>query len=163
MGRYNGKSCRLVFMLSLTSVFFVAEIVVGYMGNSIALVSDSFNMLSDIISLSVGLVAARFRRRYSSPRCTYGLVRVEVLGALANAVFLAAVRFCLSAQALERLVEPEAIDQPALVLIVGSIGLSINVLGLTVFQDWRCLRRKRADTTRRDSEQKSDPEAGGTE
>ncbi|KAF4089925.1 hypothetical protein AMELA_G00043860 [Ameiurus melas] len=156
MGRYSGKSCRLVFMLTMTSVFFLAEIVAGYAGNSIALVSDSFNMLSDIISLSVGLVAARVRHRSSSARCTYGLVRVEVLGALANAVFLAAIRFSVSAQALERLAKPEAIDNPALVLVVGSIGLSINVVGLLVFQDWRCLCRKGARTTHRDSEPKSD-------
>ncbi|XP_053476353.1 zinc transporter 10-like [Ictalurus furcatus] len=156
MGRYSGKSCRLVFMLTMTSVFFLAEIVAGYAGNSIALVSDSFNMLSDIISLSVGLVAARVRHRSSSARCTYGLVRVEVLGALANAVFLAAIRFSVSAQALERLAKPEAIDNPALVLVVGSIGLCINVVGLIVFQDWRCLCRKGARTTHRDSEPKSD-------
>ncbi|KAK3553338.1 hypothetical protein QTP70_000844 [Hemibagrus guttatus] len=156
MGRYSGKSCRLGFMLTMTSMFFLAEIVAGYVGNSIALVSDSFNMLSDIISLSVGLIAARVRRRSSSPRCTYGLVRVEVLGALANAVFLAAVRFSVSAQALERLAQPEAIDKPALVLVVGSIGLCINVVGLLVFQDWRCLRKNKARTTRRDSEPKSD-------
>ncbi|KAI5611658.1 zinc transporter 10 [Silurus asotus] len=156
MGRYTGKSCRLVFMLTMTSVFFMAEIVGGYVGNSIALVSDSFNMLSDIISLSVGLVAARVRRHSSSPRCTYGLVRVEVLGALANAVFLAAVRFSVSAQALERLAQPEPIDKPELVLVVGSIGLCINVVGLLVFQDWRCLRRKKEPMARRHSEPKSD-------
>ncbi|KAF7710864.1 zinc transporter 10-like [Silurus meridionalis] len=156
MGRYTGKSCRLVFMLTMTSMFFMAEIVGGYVGNSIALVSDSFNMLSDIISLSVGLVSARVRRHSSSPRCTYGLVRVEVLGALANAVFLAAVRFSVSAQALERLAQPEPIDKPELVLVVGSIGLCINVVGLLVFQDWRCLRRKKGRMARRHSEPKSD-------
>lgn len=147
----------------MTCVFFLAEIVTGYVGNSIALVSDAFNMLSDIISLSVGLVAARVRRRASSPRCTYGLVRVEVLGALANAVFLAAVRFSVSAQALERLAEPEGIDKPDIVLIVGSIGLCINVIGLLVFQDWRCLRKKAALTPHRDSARRgdTDTEAGG--
>lgn len=164
MGRYSGKSCRLVFMLTLTSVFFLAEIVSGYLGNSIALVSDSFNMLSDIISLSVGLIAARVRGRSSSPRCTYGLVRVEVLGALCNAVFLAAVRFSVSAQALERLVQPEAIDKPQLVLFVGSIGLAINVVGLLVFQDWRCLRRSTARMRRHSVPKRAtDTEAGGAQ
>lgn len=165
MGRYSGKSCRLVFMLTMTSAFFLAEIVSGYVGNSIALVSDAFNMLSDIISLSVGLIAARVRRRSSSARCTFGLVRVEVLGALGNAVFLAAVRFSVSAQALERLVQPEAIDKPDLVLFVGSIGLCINLMGLLVFQDWRCLRTSTARATRRNSVPKrdTDTEAGGAQ
>ena len=38
-------------------VFFVAEFVVGYVGKSLAMVSDAFHMLSDGISLIIGLVA----------------------------------------------------------------------------------------------------------
>ncbi|XP_062851500.1 calcium/manganese antiporter SLC30A10-like [Trichomycterus rosablanca] len=162
MGRYSGQTCRLIFMLTATGIFFIAELVAGYMGNSIALVSDSFNMLSDVISLSVGLIAARVRRRPSSARCSYGLVRVEVLGAWANAVFLFAVRLSVSAQALQRLAVPEAIDNPRLVLVVGAIGLGVNVVGLLVFQDWGSLCRRRAPRVHQDIEPKSDanPEAG---
>uniref|UniRef100_A0A3B1JPS1 Solute carrier family 30 member 10 n=1 Tax=Astyanax mexicanus TaxID=7994 RepID=A0A3B1JPS1_ASTMX len=142
MGRYTGKSCRLSFMLGIMSVFFTAEIVGGYVGNSIALISDSFNMLSDIISLSMGLLAARVRRRNGSRRFTYGLARVEVVGALSNAVFLSALCFTIAVQALKRIIEPERIDKPRLVLIVGSIGLGINIVGLVIFQDFRMLLRK---------------------
>ena len=54
MGRYSGKTCRLLFMLALTLSFFLVEIVVGYVTNSIALVADSFHMLSDVVALIVG-------------------------------------------------------------------------------------------------------------
>ncbi|KAJ7421035.1 solute carrier family 30 member 10 [Pitangus sulphuratus] len=78
MGRYSGKTCRLIFMLVLTVGFFVAELVSGYLGNSIALVSDSFNMLSDLISLCVGLSTGRIARRSRrGPRATYGYSRAE--------------------------------------------------------------------------------------
>uniref|UniRef100_W5NJE9 Solute carrier family 30 member 10 n=1 Tax=Lepisosteus oculatus TaxID=7918 RepID=W5NJE9_LEPOC len=144
MGRYSGKTCRLIFMLVLTFVFFVAEIVAGYLGNSIALVSDSFNMLSDLMSLCVGLTAARVSRRPSSGRCTYGLLRAEVVGALANAVFLGALCFSITVEAVKRLVSPERIDDPKLVLIVGALGLAVNIVGLLIFQDCGgCARRKR--------------------
>ncbi|TRZ01637.1 hypothetical protein DNTS_015965 [Danionella cerebrum] len=145
MGRYTGKTCRLTVMLVVTLIFFVAELVVGYMGNSIALLSDSFNMLSDLISLCVGLVAARVSRRVGSGRFSYGMGRAEVLGALANAVFLTALLFSISMEALQRLARPQAIDDPLLVLIVGTLGLAVNVLGLLIFQDcgWLCARRRR--------------------
>lgn len=136
MGRYSGKTCRLLFMLVLTVAFFVAELVSGYLGNSIALLSDSFNMLSDLISLCVGLGAGYVARR---PRgglgATYGYARAEVLGALGNAVFLAALCFTIAVEAVLRLARPERIDDPELVLIVGALGLAVNVLGLLVFQD----------------------------
>uniref|UniRef100_A0A8B9U858 Solute carrier family 30 member 10 n=1 Tax=Anas zonorhyncha TaxID=75864 RepID=A0A8B9U858_9AVES len=143
MGRYSGKTCRLIFMLVLTVGFFVAELVSGYLGNSIALVSDSFNMLSDLISLCVGLTTGRIARRSRrGPRATYGYSRAEAVGALSNAVFLTALCFTICVEALLRLARPERIDDAELVLIVGALGLAVNLVGLLVFQDWgACCRR----------------------
>ncbi|XP_025922350.1 zinc transporter 10-like [Apteryx rowi] len=144
MGRYSGKTCRLIFMLVLTVGFFVAELVSGYIGNSIALVSDSFNMLSDLISLCVGLSTGRIARRSRrGPRATYGYSRAEAVGALSNAVFLAALCFTIFVEAVLRLARPERIDDAELVLIVGALGLAVNLVGLLVFQDWAaCCRRR---------------------
>ncbi|KAJ6666891.1 hypothetical protein lerEdw1_018893 [Lerista edwardsae] len=148
MGRYTGKTCRLIFMLVLTAGFFVAEIVSGYVGNSIALVSDSFSMLSDLIALCVGICAGRVsKRRRRSPAASFGYGRAEVVGALCNAVFLAALYFTILVEALQRLARPEAISNPFLILVVGALGLAVNVVGLLVFQDWAaccpCLCRPR--------------------
>lgn len=136
-------------MLVLTAAFFVAELVSGYLGNSIALLSDSFNMLSDLISLCVGLGSGYIARR--GPRgssATYGYVRAEVVGALSNAVFLTALCFTIFVEAVLRLARPERIDDPELVLIVGALGLAVNVVGLLIFQDCgacfsRCTRGHR--------------------
>ncbi|NXS18274.1 ZNT10 protein, partial [Mystacornis crossleyi] len=145
MGRYSGKTCRLIFMLVLTVGFFVAELVSGYLGNSIALVSDSFNMLSDLISLCVGLSTGRIARRSRrGPRATYGYSRAEAVGALSNVVFLTALCFTILVDSILRLARPEPIDDAQLVLIVGTLGLAVNVVGLLVFQDWgACCRRRR--------------------
>lgn len=48
---------KLSIMILMVVVFFVAELVVGYVGKSLAMVSDAFHMLSDGISLIIGLVA----------------------------------------------------------------------------------------------------------
>lgn len=167
MGRYSGKTCRLLFMLVLTVAFFVAELVSGYLGNSIALLSDSFNMLSDLISLCVGLSAGYIARR---PRgglgATYGYGRAEVVGALSNAVFLTALCFTIFVEAVLRLARPERIDDPELVLIVGALGLAVNVLGLLIFQDcaaWfaGCGRRRRRPQLQQQQQQQQRPAGGG--
>ncbi|XP_067421042.1 calcium/manganese antiporter SLC30A10 [Emydura macquarii macquarii] len=150
MGRYSGKTCRLIFMLVLTAGFFVAELVSGYLGNSIALVSDSFNMLSDLISLCVGIATGRIARRAQrGARATFGYGRAEAVGALSNAVFLTALCFTILVEAVLRLARPERIDGPELVLIVGALGLAVNLVGLLIFQDWasccgRCRPQPRA-------------------
>ncbi len=59
MGKYNGKTCRLLCMLSLTASFFLVEITVGFVTNSLALVGDSYHMLSDVIAIAIGLASVR--------------------------------------------------------------------------------------------------------
>ena len=59
MGRYSGKTCRLICMIGLTGSFFVVELVVGYLTNSLALVGDAYHMLSDVIALIIGVASVR--------------------------------------------------------------------------------------------------------
>jgi len=59
MGRYSGKKCRLITMFWLTTFFFLVEIIVGYITNSMALVADSFHMLSDIAALVVAYLSVK--------------------------------------------------------------------------------------------------------
>lgn len=133
MGRYSGKSCRLICMLSITFVYFLVEIVIGFTTHSLALIGDSYHMLSDVVALSIGLASVRVSRLNSNNKNTYGWARAEVLGALTNAVFLLALCFTIFVEALERLINPEEIMEPILLIIVGSIGLLVNVIGLVLF------------------------------
>lgn len=120
-------------MLSLTLSYFVVEIVVGNITKSVALIADAFHMLSDVISLIIGVVAVRFAKR-QSPANTYGWVRAEVVGANINTVFLLALCLTIIFDAIKRFIEPEPIENVTLLLIVGSIGLGINIIGLFLFQ-----------------------------
>lgn len=108
------------------------EIIVGYITNSIALVADSFHMLSDVVALIVGFASIRIAR-WPSRINTYGWVRSEILGAMFNAVFLLALCFSITIDALKRLITPEPIEQPMLLLVVGTAGLLVNILGLFLF------------------------------
>jgi len=128
------KRTSFVTMTLLLGVFFLVEVVVGYMTNSMALIADSFHMLSDVASLIVGFLALQYST-IEAPRdvYTYGYARAEVLGALVNAVFLLALCFSIFIEALKRLVLLEEIENPVLVLIVGSIGLVVNLFGILLF------------------------------
>lgn len=123
-----------ISMIVLTTIFFIVEIVVGYITKSMALVADSFHMLSDVVSLLVGYVALRYsKKRQQTGRYTFGWARAEVLGALVNAVFLAALCFSIFVEALKRMILPEEIEDARLVLITGGIGLLVNLIGLFLF------------------------------
>ncbi|CAF2513762.1 unnamed protein product [Rotaria sp. Silwood2] len=127
------KTFRLLSMLFLTFGYFVVELVVGNITKSVALIADSFHMLSDVISLVIGLTAVRFVKRGSDVN-TYGWVRAEVVGANINTVFLLALCLTIVFDAIKRFVDPEPIENVNLLLIVGSVGLGVNIIGLLLFQ-----------------------------
>ncbi|KAF2146899.1 uncharacterized protein K452DRAFT_323950 [Aplosporella prunicola CBS 121167] len=130
------KSHRIMILLGIDSAFFLLELVVGYAVHSLALVADSFHMLNDVLSLCVGLWAVKVaNEKTQSRRYTYGFQRAETLGALINGVFLVALCLSIFLEAIQRLVEPQEVSQPKLVLIVGCFGLASNILGLFLFHD----------------------------
>ena len=77
--RFSGKQCRLLTMFSLTTTFFMVEITVGHVTNSMALISDSFHMLSDIAALTIAFLSVRMAPK-PWDKNTYGWARAEVLG-----------------------------------------------------------------------------------
>lgn len=64
---------------------------------------------------------------------TFGWARAEVLGALVNAVFLVALCFSITVEACKRFIEVEKIHDAQLLVIVGGVGLLVNVIGLFLF------------------------------
>ena len=62
-------------------------------------------------------------------------MHVPSTGALVNAVFLVALCFSITMESLKRFIEPETIHEPQLILVVGALGLVVNLLGLCLFAE----------------------------
>ncbi|XP_061391042.1 proton-coupled zinc antiporter SLC30A1 [Musca vetustissima] len=134
MAKYSGKKCRLLSMMMLTGFFFFVEIIVGYVTNSMALVADSFHMLGDIAALVISFLSIKMSPKKWSKN-TFGWARAEVLGALVNAVFLVALCFSITIEACKRFIEEETIHEPKLLVVVGALGLLVNVIGLCLLYE----------------------------
>merc|ERR1719334_3060792 len=91
----------------------------------------SLCMLSDVLALVIGLFSVRISKKKTAKN-TFGWARAEVLGALVNAVFLLALCFSILVESMKRIIVPEDIERPVLLIVVGSIGLLINLVGLLV-------------------------------
>ena len=121
--RYLGR-LRIAFVA--IALFFVAQVVVALSTGSLALLSDAGHMLTDTVGLGLALtaivVAARAGRDGSR---TYGLYRLEVLAALANAFLLVAVAVYVLVEAILRIGDhPDVPGAP--VLVMGVVGLAVN-------------------------------------
>jgi cobalt-zinc-cadmium efflux system protein len=125
-GRDNAR--RLTITLALQAAYLVAEVVGGYLANSLALLADAGHMLSDVAALALSLFAVWIAQKPATARRTFGYYRTEILAALANAAALIAISIYIFWEAAQRLRSPEAVDAPV-VLWVAVGGLLVNLVG----------------------------------
>ncbi|KAK1594205.1 cation diffusion facilitator family transporter [Colletotrichum navitas] len=120
---------RLTATIAISGAFCIAELVIGFRTKSLALIADAFHYMNDLIGFVVALLAVIVSERTTSPRTlTFGWKRAQILGAFFNGVFLLALGVSILLQAVERFVNLTHVDDPVLLLIMGCIGLGLNVL-----------------------------------
>jgi cobalt-zinc-cadmium efflux system protein len=117
--------------LALIVTFMLAEVTVGVLASSLALLSDAAHMLTDATALAVALVASRLAARPAGGAMTYGLGRAEILSAQANGVTLLILSVVIVVDALRRLVSPPSVDALP-VLIVALVGIVVNLAAATI-------------------------------
>lgn len=133
MGRYSGRSFRMILMCVVCVLLFVLELVVSYLGNSLSLASDAFAVLSHLISMIIGLFGLRASHIRQHRKSTFGFLRADVVGAFGNSVFAVALMFSILIEAIKRYISPQKTENPLLVLGAGVIGLFFNVLNYVIF------------------------------
>lgn len=118
---------RLTAAFGLIGAYFVVELVGGLLTNSLALLSDAGHMLTDVLGLGMALAAIHTAGAADGGRHrTFGLYRLEILAALANAVLLFGVAIYILVEAVRRLSQPpEVLGGP--LLVVALVGLGVNL------------------------------------
>jgi len=122
--------------LAFTATYMVAEIIGGFVANSLALLADAGHMFSDAAALGLSLVAVMLAQRPATSNRTYGFHRAEILAALTNGAALLVLAVLIAREAWGRLSEPPEV-QGGLMLLVASGGLVINLVNLMILSGGR--------------------------
>lgn len=138
MGRYSGRTFRLVFMCVVSIILFVMELAVAHIGNSLSLASDAFAVLSHLLSMVIGLFGLRASTITYHPKSTFGFLRADVVGAFGNSIFAVALMFSILVEAIKRYINPQKTEEALLVLAAGIIGLFFNVLNYVILDCCYC-------------------------
>ncbi len=132
-GARHAKHLRLALVLIAT--FLVVQAVASFVTGSLALLSDAAHMLVDAVGLGLSLAAIGLANRdgaHSRSR-TFGLYRLEVLAALANAVLLLGVSAYVLVEAVLRIVNEPSVDAGPMI-VVAVIGLAVNVVAFLLLR-----------------------------
>jgi len=113
--------------LALIVAFMLAEVIVGLIAGSLALISDAGHMLTDAASIVLALVAIRLSAKPARGRWTYGFTRAEILSAQANGITLLLLAAWFIYEAIRRLIQPPEVEG-LLVLITAVVGIAVNIV-----------------------------------
>jgi cobalt-zinc-cadmium efflux system protein len=125
---------RLAVTFGMVAAFFVVELVVGLVAGSLALISDAGHMAADVVALGAALVATKVAARPDSTgRRTYGSYRAEVFASGFTVLIMLGVSAYVVVEAVRRFGTAEEVSTGPM-LVVGLIGLAINVLSMLLLR-----------------------------
>ncbi len=117
---------RLWIALVISSTIVIIEFTGGFLGQSLALISDSGHVLTDVLAIGVSILTLRLGRRQHTARRTFGYHRAEIFAALINGSTLIAVALLIIYEAFLRLQQQTRV-QGTLVLSLAALGLLGNL------------------------------------
>jgi solute carrier family 30 (zinc transporter), member 5/7 len=117
----------------LNLAFMVVQSTYGYLTGSLGLISDSIHMFFDCVALFVGLCAAVMSKWPPSLKFPYGYGKIDTLAGLGNGVFLMLISVEIVYEAMERLFSGADVARTTELLIVSTMGLIVNMVGIMAF------------------------------
>lgn len=119
---------KMVVALAILVVFLVVEATVALAIGSLGLLADAGHMLTDVLGMSMGLIALMLARKGSAAAArTFGWHRAEVLTVIANAVLLLGVAAFIMYEAISRIGDAPEIPGVPLIL-TATAGLAANIV-----------------------------------
>ena len=126
--KYQAQSKKtLITSILLTLFFALVELFGGIFSGSLALISDSFHMFSDVVALLFSIIAVFYSAKKPNKNFTYGFLRIEIISAFLNGLALMIISVGIVIEAVKRLFNPEHVDFFTM-FTIAVIGLLVNII-----------------------------------
>ena len=122
----KGDERDLHFAMFVTIAIMIIQILGFYLSNSLALLSDTVHVLSDLVAMAIGFIALKMALKKPTENRTFGFHRAEVFSAAFNGTMLIVLTIFITIQAVNRLFYPSDVT-PLPLLFTAFIGLVGNV------------------------------------
>lgn len=108
-------------------LLFVVKLVIGRLMNSISILSDAFNNLSDMGSSIISILGAKLSNRRPDREHPFGHGRMEYIASFAVSFIILIVGFELFRSSIEKIVHPEPVRFNIVLILILALSLSLKV------------------------------------
>jgi cation diffusion facilitator family transporter len=133
--KHSRNERRTWFVVVLTAVMMVGEIVAGILFGSMALLADGWHMATHAAALGIAALAYLFARRQArNSHFSFGTGKFGDLAAFASAIILGIVAIQIAFESVERLVNPVSIAYRE-AIAVAVLGLVVNLVSAFLLRE----------------------------
>ncbi|EKG1205839.1 cation transporter [Campylobacter jejuni] len=115
----------LKISLLMTFSMMLVQFIYSILSNSLALLSDTLHMFSDVFALALSFLAIIAVEKWQDHQKTFGYFRLEVLVAFINALTIILSALFIIYEAIEKFINPKEIDAKTMI-IVAILGFLVN-------------------------------------
>lgn len=131
----NKAEKNTYYVLILTAITMVVEIVAGTLYGSMALLADGWHMGTHVTAFMITIFAYSYARKYENDdRYSFGTGKVNVLAGFTSAIALGIIALLMIIESITRLFEPQTIQFNEAIM-VALIGLVVNVASMFILHD----------------------------
>lgn len=124
---HDDNARRTRWVVLLTALMMVGEIVAGYLTGSMALLADGFHMATHAGALGVAAAAYAYAKRHAgNPAYSFGTGKVGDLAGFASAMVLGLIALGIGVESVLRLFQPITVAFGE-ATIIAAVGLGVNV------------------------------------
>lgn len=115
------------FGIILNLTFVAVEFIMGFLYDSVGLLSDAGHNMSDVVSLALAMLAFKLSKTHANKKYTYGYKKVTILVSLANAIILIFAVIFIVVESIEKIMTPQTVNGVAVVW-TATVGVIINAV-----------------------------------
>ena len=126
----RGKIIIRTSIIGIVANVFLASFkaVVGLMSNSIAIVLDAVNNLSDAISSVITIIGTKLARKQPDKKHPMGHGRVEYLTATVISIIVLYAGVTSFVESIKKIIEPETPDYSGVTVVIIAVGVVVKIL-----------------------------------
>ncbi len=115
--REKAGSFSSIFGIVCNILLFVLKFTMGSLANSISILSDAFNNLSDCLSCVVTFLSNKLANRPADLKHPFGFGRIEYMSSLFIAILIGIVGYDFFTMSIERLFNPSEINYSPIIIV----------------------------------------------
>ena len=116
---FTGIICNLLL--------FLGKLTVGWLANSVSIIADAINNLSDASSSVVTLLGFKMAQQPADAEHLYGHARYEYLSGLVVAALILIIGFDLAKSSFQKILHPEAVEFSAATFVVPVLSIAVKL------------------------------------